>query len=598
MTGTRPAAVPAWLRTAALLFAQFVGFAVLLFCTRFVGRAHLVQQMDQECHIGGIALDVLAHGVRFPLLAYSPNEYDNGSFFSGLLAAISFTLLGQSVLALKLVTHAIVAAGAVAALALLRRCLDELSWYDRYVRGSAVAAFVVSLAFAPRVVTLFSTYAVGNHAEGSAIDTLLLALFATRWHTRSAARTAAFWLLVGLALYLNKGTVLVVPVLAAAELWLAWRAPARLGAALAGFVLGVSPELLVVLQQHRAGRDVMGWATVASKGERNSQAFPRAFVDTLLFLGEYRPALLGVWGVAVAAGFATLCRSLRRSAGARPPVALTLVVGVTLLHLFALTFMAKTGLDAYVIYGYPTLSVLFALLVAHACNAVATRWGSGAAAWSGIAAALIALLLYRPDAFAWNPAKAVALWNNRVGAVCSWRFGEGFEREFDYGFAALGDTREQHAIARCRSLTTADQRLDCIGGIARELNWRQKGSVAGEPPAELDAAERRAYAYVYGTHRKGNSAACNDFADPQLAADCLAAMQMECLVFGDFYTRIATGEGLAPPRCAVPEPPMRGYWSAMRAELLSRSDGRAPDLTRAWGDDNLQPCQPVFDACY
>jgi len=122
--------------------------------------------------------------------------------------------------------------------------------------------------------------------------------------------------------------------------------------------------------------------------------------------------------------------------------------------------------------------------------------------------------------------------------------------------------------------------------------------VAGEPPAELDAAERRAYAYVYGTHRKGNSAACNDFADPQLAADCLAAMQMECLVFGDFYTRIATGEGLAPPRCAVPEPPMRGYWSAMRAELLSRSDGRAPDLTRAWGDDNLQPCQPVFDACY
>ena len=56
---------------------------MLLFVTRFVARAHLVPQTDQECYIGGIAVDVLAHGVRFPLLVYAPNEYDNGSFFSG-----------------------------------------------------------------------------------------------------------------------------------------------------------------------------------------------------------------------------------------------------------------------------------------------------------------------------------------------------------------------------------------------------------------------------------------------------------------------------------------------------------------------------------
>jgi hypothetical protein len=268
------------------------------------------------------------------------------------------------------------------------------------------------------------------------------------------------------------------------------------------------------------------------------------------------------------------------------------------LHLFALTFMAKNGLDAYVIYGYPTLIVLFALLVARLVVAVDTQWGAAAATFSAVAAVALSLVLYRPDAFAWNPAKAEALWHNRIGAVCSWRFGEGFEREYDYGLAALAPTREAHAIARCRSLTTADQRLDCIGGIARELNWRQRGSVAGEPPAGLDATERQAYAYVYGTHRKGNLAACDDFADAQLAAQCRAAAQMECLVFGDFYTRIATGHGLAAPHCSLSPPPMLGFWSAMRDELLSRSGGGAPDLSRAWGDDNLQPCQPVFDACY
>ncbi|MFN8644254.1 MAG: hypothetical protein U0802_22320 [Candidatus Binatia bacterium] len=93
---------------------RLAGFAALFFLTRFVARGYLAPQMDQECHIGGIAVDVLTHGVRFPLLAYAPNEYDNGSFFSGLLAALSFTVLGRRLLALKLVTHLISAAGAVA----------------------------------------------------------------------------------------------------------------------------------------------------------------------------------------------------------------------------------------------------------------------------------------------------------------------------------------------------------------------------------------------------------------------------------------------------------------------------------------------------
>ena len=141
------------IRKAARVSAELAGFAILLFVTRFVMRSHLIPLMDQECHIGGIAVDVLAHGVRFPLLTYAPNEYDNGSFFSGLLAAASFALLGRSVLALKLVTHLISAAGAVAALWLLRGCLDELGITSRRTRWAATAALVVGIAFAPRIET-------------------------------------------------------------------------------------------------------------------------------------------------------------------------------------------------------------------------------------------------------------------------------------------------------------------------------------------------------------------------------------------------------------------------------------------------------------
>src|SRR5262249_13267488 len=147
-------------------FVELAGFAILLFVARFVARGHLIPLTDQECYIGGIAVDVSAHGVRFPLLVYAPNEYDNGSFFSGLLAAVAFGLLGRSVLALKLVPHLIAAAGAVATLSLLRRCLEEMGLTARRERYAATMTLLATLALAPTVVTALSTYAVGNHAEG------------------------------------------------------------------------------------------------------------------------------------------------------------------------------------------------------------------------------------------------------------------------------------------------------------------------------------------------------------------------------------------------------------------------------------------------
>ncbi len=613
-------AKPSWGWTAARSLAELAGFAALFFITRFLARGHLVPQMDQECHIGGIAIDVLAHGIRFPLLVYAPNEYDNGSFFSGLLAALAFSLLGRSVLALKLVTHVIVAAGAVATLHLLRACLAELGLSSRRARWAATTALLVALAMAPRVVTLFSTFAVGNHAEGVAIDTLLLALFSRRLKTRSATGTAAYWALVGFMLYLNKGTALVVPVLGAAEVALAWRSPlrrasARLAAAFGGFALGALPELLVVVQQRAVDGATLGWLTIASKGGRNVNAFPGAFVDTLLFLGEYRIELLAWWALAICAGVVLLVRHelhrrgygrsaepLHGSASSRavaaPAVTLGIVVGVTLLHLTALTVMAKSGLDEYVIYGYPTLVVLFSVLVAWLCTWTAKRWGEGPGAWLAMALIAMTLLVYRPDALTWGSARVSALWRNRTGAACSWRFAEGFEREHEYALTPPGQTREQYAIQRCRSLSEHAQILDCVGGIARELNWRQHGKVDGEPPAGLSPEERRAYAYHYGTHRKGQVTPCADFKSSELSAICAAAVQTECLHFADIYTNLVSGQGLGAPRCTVDPPPMDGYWAEIRLDLLTRPAGTGPNLVRAWGDDDLRACKPVLDACY
>ena len=592
------------IRAAARLSAELAGFAILLFVTRFVMRSHLIPLMDQECHIGGIAIDVLAHGVRFPLFAYAPNEYDNGSFFSGLLTALSFALLGRSVLALKLVTHVVSAAGAVGALWLLRGCLDDLGVTSRRARWAATAALVIGFASAPSIVTLCSMYAVGNHAEGSAIDVILLALFSRLVRTRSAARTAAFWALVGFALYLNKGTVLVIPVLGLAEIALARRPRSRLLVALAGFLVGVMPELLVIAQRHG-----LGWSVMSSKPR--VRGFPHAFLDDLATLGEHRIELLAAWAASIVGGGALLTRLLgqrRRSAAApsgatppsptAPPITVAIVLAFTCLHLAALTVMAQGGADSYSIYGYATVVVLFALLVGWICAGVEAHWGRRPATLAGVAAAALSVLLYRPDSLAWRPAAVSALWRNADAAVCSWRFAEGFEREHQYGLAPPGTTREQHAIARCRSLSEPDQILDCIGGIARELNWRQNGRVNGEPPAGLSAAERHAYAYHWGTHRIGRREPCSDFSSPELAADCVDAVQLECLVFTDVLARLTSARGIAQPQCRLPEPPMHGYWAAMRRDFLARPAGKAPDMPRASGDNDLRACQPMLDACY
>jgi len=79
---------------------------------------------------------------------------------------------------------------------------------------------------------------------------------------------------------------------------------------------------------------------------------------------------------------------------------------------------------------------------------------------------------------------------------------------------------------------------------------------------------------------------------------CVGAVQTECLLYGDIYTRLVSAEGLARPRFPLVEPPMNGFWAATRSDLLTRTGGTRANAELAWGDDDLRNCKPVFDECY
>lgn len=603
------------LRTLAYLLGEFATFAALLFVVRFILRGHLVPQLDEECNLGGAAVDMLAHGIRFPLPVYAPNDYENGYFYSSLLIARSFAWLGRNVLALKLPTHLVTSMGAVATLWLLRSCLDELRLGARQARWTAITVLVVATAFSPREIAFFSTCAVGigSHAEGAAIDMVLLAAFARGRAGWSTAGIAAFWVLTGFALHVNKGTLVLVLVLAAAELHRARASPRRAYAAVVGFLLGSIPALLTMAPTDTA---IGGWPTLASKLMLHAKDFPSAFVSTVLTLADYRGELLAIWILAIALALTLALRLVAgdhgsTGDGASSPSALAMTVSLLVLHAAGLTVMAQGGVDYYALHTYPPLVVVTALLAGWLCAAASRRWGARGGMWTAAMVVAVALVAYRPDTLTPSFAQVSALWGNRGGAACSWRFGEAFVRlqsgVTNYtllGTAAIPESdrqtqlkREHHAIELCRSLSEAAQILDCIGGVARELQYGS-GRIDGEPPAGLSAIERRAYAFYYGVRRRGDMTPCDDFRDVTLRQECRTAVQIDCFIRVDIATTFASGRALARPHCEIPPPPMDGYWMEMRSDLLSRRTGGAPERSPAFSDESLGACTAVVGSCY
>ncbi|MFN8644252.1 MAG: hypothetical protein U0802_22310 [Candidatus Binatia bacterium] len=192
----------------------------------------------------------------------------------------------------------------------------------------------------------------------------------------------------------------------------------------------------------------------------------RAAVEDLLTLADYRGALLAVWGaVALVAGrrdpLAASRRADARRLGGAPPLALALVVGVVCC-LAALTVMAQGGFDAYAMYGYPPLVVLYALLVA---GLVSRRRSPGDRRRRRRTGGGGADSVYRPVAMAWDLAPVAALWLARPA-----RRARGASPRFRARAAIQAGARRAEprngTPSRALRSPTRNQVLDCIGGIA------------------------------------------------------------------------------------------------------------------------------------
>jgi hypothetical protein len=289
-----------------------------------------------------------------------------------------------------------------------------------------------------------------------------------------------------------------------------------------------------------------------------------------------------------------------------------MTLGLLLLHVAGLTVMAQGGIDNHAMHVYPPLVVLTAVLAGGLCAAASKSWGVRAGSFAGAMLVGLTVVVHRPETLRLSSEQVFALWGKRASAACSWRFGEAFMRVqsepgVDYHLlatSALSERdrqshlqRERRAIELCRSLSEPTQILDCIGGVARELQYGS-GRIDGAPPSELSDIERRAYAFYYGIRRAGHMTPCDDFLEPALRKECRTAAQLDCFIYVDTLSRFESADPLGRPRCDFPEPPMDGYWAEMRSDLLSRPPGSAPKFPPEFGQGSIGECRAVIDSCY
>ncbi len=601
--------VSRYARTAALIVGLTAFFVVVLFIARYMARGHLALCIEEECSGGGVAVEVLAHGVRYPLSVYAQNTYDNGSFVSGLVTAALFSVFGRRALTFKLEPLIVSAAAAVAILALVALCLRELQITDRRARRAGFAAAVIGIVIAPRYATIFSMIGIGpgSHIEGAAVETIVLALFAWRVHRRSVAETAALWVVIGALFWLNRGMIFILPVLAAMQLVVSRRRLAAAIAMLVGFAVGVTPDWIAMAAGHDSG-----WHDLIWKFQQRLQMMPRPFVESMVLFGDGRIELLGSWALALAAATALCVRYWRSSAGADGtggatcegtgcagrPVILTLLVGVTWYSLAVLLVVAVGGVDPYALHLLAPITVLVASVVGWLCAWVTARWGERSGVVAAFATMAAMLCAYRPDALSWEVQPVQALWHDETGAVCSYRFGEGFMRRRDeYWQGRWTAEGVQDAIAGCRSLSEREQVLDCIGGTTYLWLRVRELETVGMLPAGLDDDEARAFAYYFGIR---NNTECDGFGDRTLQDACKAAARLACLVQADRAMRIASGRYLGRPHCDIQEPPMQAFWAARRVELLNRPAGSPADVAM-FADEKSgteSTCLAAYRDCY
>ena len=222
-------AVAGWL-SAHPLAALATGLVIVRGAVLVTGLDTVV--FEEELYRGTIAKELI-DGLKLPFIAYRPDPYSLGSLAVGALAVAPFLLLGQTLIALKIVPLAF----SLAALLALFVLLDRVGG-----RRAAVAGGVL-FVLAPPGPTQLSLFAMGFHTE-SVVFSLVILLAWKRFldEPEHGRRLALVGLAAGLGISFTYITALtVVACLVSAALAGPRPSPRGIGWLLLGIGVGLAP---------------------------------------------------------------------------------------------------------------------------------------------------------------------------------------------------------------------------------------------------------------------------------------------------------------------------------------------------------------------
>jgi len=559
-------------RKALVAFLLFVALAVL----RLVVQGTVSSTVTtEECHTGGMAQEILAHGFALPFGAYTPEVYENGIVLQGFAAAAFFASIGPSVLTLRVLALLVSWIGLLLTWSLAKRTGNTLGMDAERAQWSLLAVCLLMTGLAPGLLGWHSTYALGGHNEGKVLTLALLWLFALRIESPTAARRASLWLCLGLFAFAHKGTLMVAAIAGIHELVAVTRRntrPRQLLIEAAAFGIGAIPLVL-----RSSGSQMRDWQFVASKFQMPLSQIPRHAWNLLCMTYDNNLLLLAI--VALTLGWVLRAGWQRRAA-----LPIALVSYVLLNWLVA----APTRSPSYRLYSYPVAIALVSVALTHALGWVAQR--GKLPAWSQpLLAALVTLVILMPRS-EWRPRTIAELANNHEMAVCTWRFGRGFLSHWNFD--------DSVALQKCRTLE-GDAALGCIAGLSRELAQMNQPRL---PPDSLNAKEVSAWAFglgLTGGHPLGTR--CSFLPDTAERATCEGAFRLDCLAGLDPPLRILHQTALPRPRCDLRNPPYGGFYRGLREDLLQRTTAadrpevRSVFATLGIGDD--YPCIESLRAC-
>lgn len=387
---------PAGFRSARLLCNPFVTTllfrrfptALLVACALYVAYRLLVlfTNFDEVClpqyelsWIGNLAKELSEGWDGAPLYLY----YDNcgGHLLTGIFGALSYTLFGDSYLALKLVNLVLGVALAVV----------MWSFASRHFSRRSAVLFVFLFVLGPVTLAKYSMLAKGNHFENLIFQVLALVSF-YRLHT--SAQRAPHWLfftgfVAGFGVFAYFGILALLCALAAMHL--AIRGPRGflhdLVLTLPGFFLGLIPLAWIELNTGARGTSTL------FNGLRGRRGFSleRTIDRTVEFYGEILPrapqfedlgpvpgsVANGVFLAAFAAAWVALALELvralarlRRTDGATPDERErarfeSLKVAPFVLYLPLITIIIATGRANWEPYAHPVEVGTYRILVPH-----------------------------------------------------------------------------------------------------------------------------------------------------------------------------------------------------------------------------------------